>query len=72
MGKDFIELTQLYDGRRIAIRAACVEAVIENGLESQGCGMVKPACVTVYYNGTKVDVTEGFDTVCGLIFNAEL
>ena len=33
--KEFIEVTSIYDGRKAAIRAACIDAVVDNAPEHE-------------------------------------
>ncbi len=73
---EFIELTSIYDGRRACIRAACIEAVVDNAEEQveYSCSVmtVKPSCRTVYYSGGSIDVSESYDEICAMIYSAEL
>ena len=71
LSRDFIEVTSVLDGRKAAIRAACIDAVIDNGEERQDYGM-KPRHVMISYGGTYIDVTESYEDVCDMIFNAEM
>ncbi len=73
---EFIELTSIYDGRRACIRAACIDAVIDNAEEQTSYAgsvlTVKPSCRTVHYSGSSIDVTESYDEICAMIYSAEL
>lgn len=74
--KEFIEVTSIYDGRKAAIRAACIDAVVDNAAEKQsfadGSLMVKPDCRTIHYGGCTFDCIEGYGEICDMIYNAEL
>lgn len=35
--KEFIEVTSIYDGKKALIRAACIDAVIDNACRSPMC-----------------------------------
>lgn len=74
--KEFIELTSICDGRRVCIRSAYIEAVVDNGeetVEYMGKSYtVKPSHRTVHFSGITVDVVEGYDEICSMIYSAEL
>lgn len=63
----FIELTSLYDERKMVIRVDCIECVSDNAEDHH-----KPECRTVWVNGRNVDVIEGYEDILGLIRQAEL
>ena len=69
--KEFIEVTSLYDGKKACIRAASIDAVLDNVPEKQDYGM-KPACRTINYAGHNLDVIESYDDICEMIYQAEL
>ena len=74
--KEFIEVTSIYDGRKAAIRAACIDAVVDNAPEQEqyadGLHVVKPACRTIRYGGATFDCIESYDEICDRIGKAEL
>ena len=79
--KEFIEVTSIYDGKKARIRAACIDAVIDNAeeVEKFHCNGVcvfssttKPACMAIHYNGCVFDAAESYDDICGMIYDAEL
>lgn len=74
--KEFIEVTSIYDGKKALIRAACIEAVIDNAAatENFACGrcIVKPACRTIRYSGATLDVIESVEDISNMIYQAEL
>lgn len=69
--KEFIEVTAMYDGKKAAIRAACIESVVDNAEERNGTN-VKFACRTIHYSGNSIDVTESYEEICDMIYNAEM
>ena len=69
--KEFIEVTSLYDGKKASIRAASIDAVLDNAQEKQEYG-VKPACRTINYAGNQLDVIESYEDICNMIYQAEL
>ena len=69
--KEFIEVTSIYDGRKAAIRASCIDSVIDNAAEKQDFGM-KPECRRINYSGGYLDVSESYEEICGMIYSAEL
>ena len=71
--KDFIEVTCLNDGMKALIRTDLISAVYEYGDEQKDFGAVKPAHVEICYDDNKsIDVTETFEEVSHMIWNAEL
>ncbi len=74
--KEFIEVTSVYDGKKASIRAACIDAVVDNAPEHEqyadGLHVVKPACRTIRYSGCTFDCIESYDDICDMIYNAEL
>lgn len=74
--KEFIEVTSIYDGRKGSIRAACIDAVIDNAAETDtfatGACVSKPACRTIRYGGCSFDAVEGYADICDMIYKAEL
>lgn len=74
--KEFIEVTSIYDGRKAAIRAACIDAVVDNAPEHEqyadGLHVVKPACRTIRYGGATFDCIESYAEICDRIWKAEL
>ena len=74
--KEFIEVTLIYDGKKAVIRAACVDAVVDNAPETEsyagGRYMIKPACRTIRYAGNTFDCIETYEDICNMIYNAEL
>ncbi len=69
--KEFIEVTALYDGKKAAIRVACIDSVIDNSEQKMEYG-VKPACRTINYGGYSIDVIDSYDDICEKIYQAEL
>lgn len=69
--KEFICVTSLVDGKRALVRSSCIDAVYENDAEDVDYGR-KPSCVTLCHGSSCLDVCEGFDEVCNMIYNAEL
>ena len=69
--KEFIEVTSIYDGKKAAIRAACVDAVIDNAEQKEDFG-TKPEFRRIVYSGTHFDAVEEYDEICNMIYNAEL
>lgn len=67
----FIEVTSLYDGKKALIRVEEIIAVLDNAQRRVDYG-VKPACRTIEYSGTSLDVVETFDEICEMIWKAEL
>ena len=74
--KEFIEVTSIYDGKKACIRAACIDAVIDNMEECEnyavGPCVSKPPCRTIRYGGCTFDAVESYDDICDMIYNAEL
>lgn len=74
--KEFIEVTSVYDGKKAVIRAAIIDAVVDNAPESEhyadGMYMVKPACRTIRYAGATFDCLESYEDICDMIYKAEL
>ena len=74
--KEFIEVTSVYDVKKDVIRAACIDAVVDNAPETEhyadGKYMIKPACRTIRYSGNSFDCLEGYEDICDMIYNAEL
>lgn len=74
--KEFIEVTSVYDGKKAVIRAAIIDAVVDNTPESEhyadGRYMVKPACRTIRYAGATFDCLESYEDICDMIYKAEL
>lgn len=69
--KEFIEVTSIYDGRKAAIRAACIDSVVDNAAEKQDFG-VKPECRRVNFGGSYLDVSESYEDICAMIYKAEI
>ncbi len=69
--KEFIEVTSIYDCKKAAIRAACIYSVVDNAEERQDWG-VKPECRRINYSGGYLEVSESYEEICGMIYNAEL
>lgn len=69
--KEFIEVTSVYDGRKAAIRAACIDSVVDNAEERQDFG-VKPEYRRICYGGIYFDASESYDEICEMICSAEL
>lgn len=69
--KEFIEVTAQYDGRKACIRAACIEAVTDNAEERNG-ERVTMESRTIYYAGHTLNVTESYDEIIDMIYNAEI
>lgn len=74
--KEFIEVTSIYDDKKAIIRAACIDAVVDNAAETANFAgrnvMVKPPCTTIKYSGTSIDVTESLEDISNMIYQAEL
>ena len=71
--REFIEVTCLNDGKKALIRVDLIDAVYEYGPERKDYGAVKPAHVEICYDDNKsIDVTETFEEVSHMIWNAEL
>lgn len=74
--KEFIEVTSIYDGKKALIRAACIDAVIDNAAEVKDFNgrplMVKPAYRTVNFSGGSLDVAESLEEISEMIYSAEL
>lgn len=71
MLKEFIEVTAQYDGRKACIRSACIEGVTDNAEQRDG-ECIKPACRTIFYADRSLNVIEGYEEICNMIYNAEL
>lgn len=71
MPKEFIEVTAIYDGRKAAIRAVLIEGVTDNAEQRDGERIIR-ACRTIYYAGRGLSVTESYDEIMEMIYNAEL
>lgn len=69
--KEFIEVTSIYDGRKAAIRVACIDSVVDNAEEKQDFGM-KPECRRINFGDGYLDVSESYDDICNMIYQAEL
>lgn len=69
--KEFIEVTSVYDGKKAAIRAACIDSVIEYPPQDKDFG-VKPEHRKIVYSGFEFDAVESYDEICDMIYNAEL
>ena len=69
--KEFIEVTAQYDGMKACIRAACIEGVTDNAEQRDG-ESVRLACRTIFYSGRSINVTEEYEDICNMIYNAEL
>ena len=69
--KEFIEVTAQYDGMKAAIRASCIEGVTDNAVQSDG-ECIKMECRTINYAGRSINVTESYDEIMDMIYNAEL
>lgn len=69
--KEFIEVTSVYDGKPAAIRAACIDAVVEYPAQEKEFG-VKPEHRKIVYSGLEFDAVESYDEICDMIYNAEL
>lgn len=73
--KEFIEVTSIYDGKKAIIRAACIDAVVDNAAETANFAghnvMVKPPCTTIKYSGTSIDVMESLEDISNMIYQAE-
>ena len=73
LSHEFIEVTALFDGRKASIRVESIESVLDNAKEVNEYGLVvKPECRTVNYSGHTLDVTESYDEIMHMIWNAEL
>lgn len=74
--KEFIEVTSIYDGKKAIIRAACIDAVVDNAAETADYYghklMVKPPCTTIKYSGTSIDVIESLEDITTMIYQAEI
>ena len=74
--KEFIEVTSIYDGKKAAIRAACIDSVVDNAPENEqyadGLHVVKPSCRIIHYSGCTFEAMESYDDICDMIYNAEL
>ena len=79
--KEFIEVTSIYDGKKAAIRAACIDSVVDNERVTEsytvdGFSMhttvTKPACRTIHFGGAKFDCIEGYEEICDMIWKAEM
>lgn len=68
--KEFIEVTSLSDGRKASIRASSIDSVLDNAEEDMAFGK-KPECRTICYAGHELDVIEGYDEICDMIYRAE-
>lgn len=69
---NFIEVHALYDGCIAAIRADVIDSVMENS-EQNVEGAMKPACRSIIYSGGRcLDVTESYEEIMNMIWNAEL
>lgn len=69
--KEFIEVTSIYDGKKALIRAACIDAVIDNAAEKLDFG-IKPECRRINYSGSYLEVSESYEEISEMIYNAEL
>lgn len=70
--KDFIEVTCLSDGKKALIRVDLISAVYEYGDTKKDYGIM-PAHVEICYEDNKsIDVSESFEEVSTMIWNAEL
>lgn len=68
----FIEVHALCDGKAASIRADQIDAVFDND-EADIDGAHKPACRTISFSGGRsLDVTEEYDDIMNMIWNAEL
>lgn len=69
--KDFIEVTAQYDGRKACIRAACIEGVTDNAEQKDG-ETIRLESRTIFYAGKSINVTESYEEILNMIWNAEL
>ena len=69
--KNFIEVTSIYDGKKAEIRVACIDSVVDNAEERQDFG-IKPECRRINFGGSYLDVSESYDDICNMIYQAEL
>lgn len=69
--KEFIEVTSQYDGKPACIRAACIESITDNAEDKTG-ECIKLACRTIYYAGHSINVTESYEEIIDMIYNAEM
>ena len=74
--KEFIAVTSIYDGKKALIRAACIEAVIDNAAVTNDFAgrrcITKPDCRTVKHSGNDLDVIESLEEICDMMYQAEL
>ena len=69
--KEFIEVTAQYDGRKACIRAACIEGVTDNAEQKDG-ETIRFESRTIFYAGKSINVTESYEEILNMIWNAEL
>ncbi len=69
--KEFIEVTAQYDGRKACIRAACIEGVTDNAEQRDG-ETIRLESRTIFYAGKSINVTESYEEILNMIWNAEL
>jgi hypothetical protein len=69
--KEFIEVTAQYDGRKACIRAACIEGVTDNAEQKDG-ETIRLESRTIFYAGKSINVTESYEEILNMIWNAEL
>ena len=68
--KEFIEVTAISDGKRAAIRACCINAVLENAeCDEEG---TEVDYRTIDYDGGSVDVIDSYEDIMAMIYKAEL
>lgn len=68
----FIEVHALCDGKIASIRADCVDAVFDNDAQNVD-GATKPPCRSILFSGGRsIDVTESYEEIMNMIWNAEL
>ena len=70
--KEFIEVTSVVDGRKSIIRAACIDAVHDNGEQQQDFGVKPEHRKIVYSGGCSLDVVESMAEISDMIYKAEL
>ena len=74
--KEFIEVTSIYDGKKALIRAACIEAVIDDAAVCEDFAgrrcVTKPDCRTIKFSGTVFEAMESLDEISNMIYKAEL
>ena len=68
---EFIEVTAQYDGRKVCIRAASIESVMDNAEDVNGEG-IKFESRTINYAGHSINVIESYDEIIDMIFKAEM